>query len=86
MVKKNPFSILGKRQETKIIKFDSHPYTLNLQCPSYSKFSQLLYESSCSQELWREEYASWHWNKYVLFYTNIQRYTAAAGTNYYKTM
>ena len=47
MVKK-PFSVLGKQQDTQIMKFKSHPYTLSLQYPTYSKFSQLSYESGCS--------------------------------------
>ena len=38
MVKKS-FSVSGKQQDTKIMKFNSHPYTLSLQYPSYSKFS-----------------------------------------------
>ena len=37
MVKKS-FSALGKQQDTQIMKFNSHPYTLSLQYPSYSKF------------------------------------------------
>ena len=28
------------------------PYTLRLQCPSFSKVSQLSYEPGCSHELW----------------------------------
>ena len=48
---KTSFSVLGKRQDTQIMKFNSHPYTLSLQCPSYSKFSQVLYEPNCSQML-----------------------------------
>ena len=68
------------------------PYTLSLSCPSYSKFSQLSYEPGCSHELRCRKCATWLWNKYVfsfsktLFYTHIQRYTAAAGTKCYKTM
>ena len=68
------------------------PYTLSLPCPSYSKFSQLSYEPGCSRELWCRKCATWLWNTYVLifsktlFYTYIQRHTAAAGTKYYKTM
>ena len=42
MVKKT-FSVLGKQQDTQIIKFNSHPYTRSLQYPSYSKFSQFSY-------------------------------------------
>ena len=44
-------SVLGKRQESQIIKFNSPPYTLSLQCPSDSEFSQLSYESGFSHEL-----------------------------------
>ena len=43
MVKKS-FSVSGKQQDTQIMEFNSHPYTLSLQYPSYSKFSQLSYE------------------------------------------
>ena len=43
---------IGERQETQILKFNSPPYTLSLQCPSNSKFSQLSYEPGCSRELW----------------------------------
>ena len=51
MVKKS-FSVLVKQQDTQIMKFNSHPYTLSLQYPSDSKFSQLLYESGCSHAFW----------------------------------
>ena len=37
MVKKS-FSVLGKQQDTQIMKFNSHPYTLSLQYPSYRIF------------------------------------------------
>ena len=37
MVKKS-FSVLGKQQDTLIMKFDSHPYTLWFQYPIFSKF------------------------------------------------
>ena len=66
--KKNHFSVLGKQQDTHIMKFDSHPYTLSLQYPSYSKFSQLSYEPGCSSELWCKECATWLRNKYVLIF------------------
>ena len=36
---KRSFSVSGKQQDTQIMKFNSHPYTLSLQYPSYSKFS-----------------------------------------------
>ena len=49
---KNRFSVSGKQQDTQIMKFNSHPYTLSLQYPSYSKFSQLSYESGCSHTFW----------------------------------
>ena len=68
------------------------PYTLSLQWPSYSKFSQLSYEPGCSHELWCRKCATWLWNEYalffskILFYAHIQRYTATAGTKCYKTM
>ena len=45
---KKTFSVSGKQQDNQIMKFNSHPYTLSLQYPSYSKFSQLSYESGCS--------------------------------------
>ena len=82
---------IGERQETQILKFNSPSYTLSLQCPSYSKFSQLSYEPGYSHELWCRKCATWLSNKYVLifsktlFYTHIQRYTAAVGTKYYET-
>ena len=47
---KKSFPVLGKRQETQIMKFNSHPYILSLQCPSYSKFAQLSYEPGWSHE------------------------------------
>ena len=88
--------LLSERQEAQILKFNAlpppPPYTLSLSCPSYSKFSQLSYEPGCSRELWCRKCATWLWNKYVLifskalFYTHIQRHTAAAGTKCYKTM
>ena len=83
--------LLGERQEAQILKFNAPPYTLCLSCPSYSKFSQLSYGPGCSRELWCRKCATWLWNKYVLifsktlFYTHIQRHTAA-GTKCYKTM
>ena len=84
---------IGEWQKTQILKFNSPtPYTLSLQCPSNRKFSQLSYEPGCSRELWCRKCATWLWNKYVLifsktlFYTHIQRHTAAAGTKSYKTM
>ena len=88
---KKSFSVFGKWQETQTMKFNSHHYTLSLPYLSHRKFSQLSYEPGCSHELWCQEYATWHWNKYVLilytlFYTHIQRYTAVAGTKCYKTM
>ena len=42
---KKSFSVLGERPNSQIEKFNWHPYTLRLQCPSYSKFSQLSYVS-----------------------------------------
>ena len=54
------FSVSGKQQDTQIMKFNSHPYTLGLQYPSYSKFSQLSYECSCSHAFWCRECATWH--------------------------
>ena len=45
---KKSFLVLGKQQYTQIMKFNSHLYTLSLQYPSYSKFSQLSYESAFS--------------------------------------
>ena len=90
---KKSFSVLGKRRDTQNMKFSSHPYTHSLQSPSYSNFSQVSHEPSCSHELWCRESASCFWNKYVLFflsnallYTHILRYTAAAGTECYKPM
>ena len=86
------YSLIGERQEAQILKFNAPPYTLSLSCPSYSKFSQLSYEPGCSRELWCRKCATWLWNKYVLFfsktlfYTHIQRHTAAAGTKCYKTI
>ena len=84
---------IGEWQKTQILKFNSPtPYTFSLQCPSNRKFSQLSYEPGCSRELWCRKCATWLWNKYVLifsktlFYTHIQRHTAAAGTKSYKTM
>ena len=68
------------------------PYTLSLSCPSYSKFYQLSYEPGCKRELWCRKCATGLWNKYILifsktlFYTHIQRHTAAAGTKCYKTI
>ena len=59
MVKKS-FSVLGKQQDTQIMKLNSHPYTLNLQYPYYSKFSQLSYESGCSHAFWCRGCAAWH--------------------------
>ena len=53
------------------MKFNSHPYTLSLQYPSYSKFSQLSYESGCSHAFWCRECATWHWNKYVLIFIKL---------------
>ena len=86
-------SLLGERQEAQILKFNAPPPPLHsLSCPSYSKFSQLSYEPGCSHILWCRKCATWLWNKYVLifsktlFYTHIQRHTAAAGTKCYKTM
>ena len=38
MVRKS-FSVSGKQEDNAIMKFNSHPYTLSLQYPSYSKFS-----------------------------------------------
>ena len=35
MVKKS-FAVLDKQQDIQIMKFNSHPYTLSLQYPSYS--------------------------------------------------
>ena len=85
---KKSFSVLGERQETQIMKFNSHTYTLSLQCPSYRKFAQLSHESSCSHELWCRECATWYFNMFwffkTLFHTHNQRYTA--GTKCYKTM
>ena len=57
---KKSFSVLGKQQDTQIMKFNSHPYALSLQYPSYSKFSQLSYESGCSHAFWCRECATWH--------------------------
>ena len=54
--------------KTQILKFNSHLYTLNLQFPSYSKFSQISYETDCSHELRCRKYATWLWNKYVLIF------------------
>ena len=68
---KKSVSVFGKRQEYQIKKFNSHNYTLILQCPSDSKFSRLSYEHGCSHELWCRECASWHWNKYVLIYLEL---------------
>ena len=34
---KKSFSVSSKQQDTQIMKFNSHPYTLSLQYPSYSK-------------------------------------------------
>ena len=60
------------RKRTQIVKFNSPlPYTLSLQCPSYNKFSQLLYEPGCSRELWCRKCATWLWNKYVLFFLKV---------------
>ena len=42
---KKSFLVLGKQQEFQIMKFSL----------SYSKFSQLSYESGCSHELWCRE-------------------------------
>ena len=84
------WSICGKRP--RFWNLMHPPYTLSLSCPSYSKFSQLSYEPGCSSELWCRKCATWLWNKYVLFfsktlfYTHIQRHTAAAGIECYKTM
>ena len=72
---KKSFSVSGKQQDTQIVKFNSHPYTLSLQYPSYSKFSQLSYVSGCSHAFWCRECATWHWNKYVLFLLNFISYT-----------
>ena len=85
---------VGERQEAQILKFNvpPPPYTLSLSCPSYSKFSQLSYEPGCSHKLWCIKCATWLWKKYVLifsktlFYTHIQRHTAAAGTKCYETI
>ena len=74
MVKKS-FSVLGKQQDTQIMKFNSHPYTLSLLYPSYSKFSQLSYESGCIHAFWCREYATWHWNKDVFILLNFILYT-----------
>ena len=69
------FSVLGKQQDTQIMKFNSHPYTHSLEYPSYSKFSQLSYESGCSHAFWCRECATWHSNKYVLVLLNFILYT-----------
>ena len=68
---KKSFSVLGKQQGTQIMKFNSHPYTLSLQYPSYSKLSQLSYESGSSLAFWCRECATWHLNKYALILLNI---------------
>ena len=57
------------------MKFSSHPYTLSLQCLSYSKFSQFSYESDSSRAFWCRECATWHWNEYVLILLNLILYT-----------
>ena len=49
--KKKSLSALGKGRKNQIMEFNSHPYTLSLQCRSYSNFSQLLYELVYSHEL-----------------------------------
>ena len=72
---KNRFSVLGKQQDTQIMKFNSHPCTLSLQYPSYSKFPQLSYESDCSHAFWCRECATWHCNKSVLILLNFILYT-----------
>ena len=71
---KKSLSVLGKQQDTQIMKFNSHPYTLSLQYPSYSKFSQLSYECGCSHAFWCRECATWHWNTYVLILLNFILY------------
>ena len=74
MVEKS-FSVSGKQEDNAIMKFNSHPYTLSLQYPSYSKFSQLSYEFGCSRAFWCRKCATWHWNKYVLILLNCILYT-----------
>ena len=66
---------ISKQQDYQIMKLSSHPYTLSLQYPSYSKFSQLSYESGCSHAFWCRECATWHWNNYVLISLNFILYT-----------
>ena len=56
-------------------EFNSPPYILSLQCPSYSKFSQLSYEPGCSHELWCRKCATWLWNTYVLIFSKTLFYT-----------
>ena len=51
------------------------PYTLTLQYPSYSKYSQLSYEPGCSHELWCRKCATWLWNDYVLIFSWTLFYT-----------
>ena len=65
---KKSYSVLSKRQDNQIVKFNSHPYTLSLQCPLYSQLSQLSYESGYSHELWCRKCTTWHWNKYVFIF------------------
>ena len=45
------------------------PATLSLECPSYSKFSQLSYEPGCGHELWWRKCDTWFWNKYVFIFS-----------------
>ena len=61
-------SVLGKRQETQIMTFNSHPYTLSLQCRSYRKFSQLSQESGAGNALHGFEISMfWFFLNFILY-------------------
>ena len=57
---KQTLFVLGKQQDTQIVKFNSRPYTLGLQLPPYSKLSQLSYGSGCSHAFCCRECSAWH--------------------------
>ena len=88
MVKRS-FSLLSEWRETQILKFNTDPNALSFQCPSYrylfSFHMILVVVMSCGAGNARHgfEISMFYFSK-TLFYTHIQRYTAAVGTKCYK--